>query len=126
MAEQDPINFEDQQEEWEQMHPQKQAHIQAAFVHRAGLGPHPGKYEGPELREPTGDPTVTELASQHMRELPAADPEEPKPPVPPQEEIAGSGPEPQKKAGKGKAPSAGTPAAIGAKAVAPPEPEGNF
>lgn len=97
-------------------------HILHAVAHKAGLEPHPGKYV-----PTTGDPSVTELASQHMRELPPEEPAEEKPPVPPQEEISGNGPgESKKSGGKGKSPSSGTPAAVGAKAVTPPEPQGNF
>jgi hypothetical protein len=125
-----PQNFEGDQDKWDRMPQEKQDHITQSILHLAGHGPKPAPYAGPSEDPEMGEmPTESELATQRMRELPTADPIAPKPPVPPQEEIsgAGGGGKPLKGGGgKGRAPTGGTPAAIGAQATKPPEPSGSF
>jgi hypothetical protein len=124
-----PQNFEGDQDKWDRMPDQKRDHITKSILHLAGYGPKPDPYAGPGENPDMADHvTESELAAQRMRELPAADPTPVKPPVPPQEEIGagGGGAKPSKGGGKGRAPTGGTPVSIGAQAVKPPEPAGNF
>jgi hypothetical protein len=60
MSEDQNIGFQDPDEE--DMPPELKDHMLAAFQHAAGLGPHPGMYQGPPRRR-RGEPTETDLQS---------------------------------------------------------------
>jgi hypothetical protein len=53
------IGFQGGDEEGE-MPPEMKDHMLAAFAHKAGLGPHPGKYKGPPWRK-SDDPTDADM-----------------------------------------------------------------
>lgn len=123
--------FMGDQDEWEAMPQAMRDHMWAAMMHKAGLGPHPGKYKGPkhepdeeDVVQHSADPTEGELA--RLREEMEAPPEE-KGPTPPEEALP---PQPPLQGGGGKPapkpPSKGTPAALGQEAVQPPPPQGEF
>jgi hypothetical protein len=117
--------YSSDQDEWDQMPEEKKEHFMKAMVHQAGLGPHPGKYQGPEQGPRMEDPSESALAVAHMREMGPAEPTPPQGPVPPQEAVQ----QPQPGSGKkqsSKPPTQGTPAAVGAAAVKPESPEGGF
>src|SRR5215469_2462801 len=57
----------DPQDEVEAMPPQMRDHAWAAFAHKAGLGPHPGQYQGPP-HPGVPDDTVTDSDLQRARE----------------------------------------------------------
>ena len=40
------------QELWDELPPETVDHLIKAFAHHAGLGVHPGKYRGPEVKDP--------------------------------------------------------------------------
>jgi hypothetical protein len=122
-----PINFEGDQDQFDQMPEEWKDHFMKAVVHKAGFGPNPGIYKGSNRPRVTEDPTEAELASAHMQEEGPPGPPPPQGPVPPPEQVqqpmpGGGG----KKQGKQKPPSGTTPTAIGAQTVKPPEPEGEF
>ena len=43
---------EDSQAQYDELPPEAIDHMIAAFKHKAGLGPHPGKYKGPKVKNP--------------------------------------------------------------------------
>lgn len=43
---------EDGQAQYNELPPEAVDHLIAAFKHKAGLGPHPAKYQGPEVENP--------------------------------------------------------------------------
>jgi hypothetical protein len=45
-------DLEDGQAQFDELPPEAIAHLIAAYKHKAGLSPHPGKYEGPEVKNP--------------------------------------------------------------------------
>lgn len=47
---------EDGQAQYDELPPEAVDHMIAAFKHKAGLGPHPGKYQGPEVKNPNAPP----------------------------------------------------------------------
>jgi hypothetical protein len=107
-------------------------HLEKAFVHKAGLGEHPGKFKGAkhELRhgpaqEERTDPSEGDIARLVEEEGGIQGPEA-KGPTPAQETLeqpprGGGG-----KEESSKPPSKGTPAALGQEAVAPEPPGGEF
>jgi hypothetical protein len=133
------IQFTGDQDDHESASPEYKDHLEKAFVHKAGLGPHPGKFQGQKhelrhgpAREERADPTEGDLARLIEEEHPGETQaqlakREAEQPSPPEETIqqpprgGGGG-----KEGAGKPPSKGTPAALGQEAVAPPSPEGEF
>jgi hypothetical protein len=132
------INFQGDQDDWEDAPPGFKNHLEKAFIHASGKGENPGKYKGPKhqlrhgpAREERQDPTEGDLARLMEEEHPGETQQllakrEAEQPSPPQETIeqpprGGGG-----KEGGGKPPSKGTPAALGQQAVAPSPPEGEF
>jgi hypothetical protein len=132
------IQFTGDQDDFESASPEYRSHLEKSFIHKAGLGPHPGRYKGPqhrvrhgEEREARSDPTEGDLARLTEEEDPGGPEQllakrESEQPSPPEETIqqpprGGGG-----KQGGGKPPSKGTPAALGQEAVAPSPPEGEF
>lgn len=51
----------DEEEEFDAMPDELKDHMWAAFAHQAGLGPHPGLYNGPE-RKPEATPRALNTA----------------------------------------------------------------
>ena len=47
---------EDGQARYDQLPTEAIDHMIAAFKHKAGLGPHPGQYQGPEVKNPNALP----------------------------------------------------------------------
>jgi hypothetical protein len=129
MAEEDTaqeINFEGDQERFETHHQDERDHFVKAMEHHAGLGPDPGKYRGPGPKEPEEREDTSEaLAAEYLREAGPARELPPPGPLPPQESVEQPTPAGGKKK-PGKPPGGTTPAAIGASAVKPEEPEGGF
>jgi hypothetical protein len=117
--------YSSDQDEWDQMPEEKKEHFTKAMVHQAGLGPHPGKYQGPEQGPASDGVSESALARAHMQEMGPPEQTPPQGPLPPQEAVAQPMPQGGKKQGS-KPPTQGTPTAIGAAAVKPPEPEGGF
>lgn len=128
------ITFHGDQDDWDKAPPEWKEHVEKAFLHKAGLGAHPGKYKGPQHqirfdqdRNVHQYPTESDLARQRFEEEgpPTAAPA--RGPLPPQESVqqpapAGGG----KKQAPSKPPSGTTPTGLGAAAVKPEEPQGNF
>jgi hypothetical protein len=133
------INFQGDQDDHEDAPPGYKDHLEKAFVHKAGLGPHPGKYRGPKhelrhgpAREERAEPTESDIARLVEEEHPGETQEllekrEAAEPTPAQETLE-QPPRSQgaDKDGSTKPPSKGTPAALGQQAVAPEPPEGEF
>jgi hypothetical protein len=118
----DEILFgENDQQEWPE---EMKDHILKAAAHKAGHGPHPGRYKGPPPVD--RQPDTTELARERMMETGPAQELPPPGPLPPQESVDQPPPAGGKKKGGGKPPGGTTPTAIGAAAVKPEEPEGGF
>jgi hypothetical protein len=120
-----PINFEGDQDQFDQMPEEWKDHLMKAVVHKAGLGPHPGIYKGPTRPMNTGEPTEAELASERVQEQGPAPMMPEGGPLPPQESLE----QPSPGQGKKKEPSAPhgtTPVALGQQAVQPEPPEGQF
>lgn len=44
--------FAGDQEDWDDQPQEFKDHMLKAFVHKAGLGPHPGEYQGSPLKDP--------------------------------------------------------------------------
>lgn len=127
------MTFQGDQDDWDKTPSTYKDHLTRSFLHAAGLGEHPGKYQGPkhEIRYDQDRnvheyPTESDLAHQRFEEgLPA--PPMPPGPVPPQETISQPQPGGGKKQGKpGKPPAGTTPAGLGEKAVEPPTPQGEY
>lgn len=120
-----PLNFEGDQDQFDRMPEEWKDHYLKAVVHRAGLGPHPGIYKGPNKPIETEDPTEAELANVRFQEQGPGQPLPEQPPLPPQEAVQ----QPPRPSG-GKKPAAPphgtTPAGLGQQAVAPEEPSGEF
>lgn len=126
------MNFQGDQDDWDKAPPEWKEHVMKAFLHAAGVGPHPGKYSGPQHqirydheRDVHEYPTERDLAHEWMQEQGPAQEKQPGGPLPPQEAVQQPAPAGKKKGG-GKPPSGTTPTAIGAAAVKPEEPEGGF
>lgn len=134
----DSINYPGDQDDFDDAHPDYKAHLEKAFVHAAGLGPHPGKYKGPphairhgQAREDRQEPSEGDIARLIEEEHPGETQEllakrEEAQPTAAQETLqqpprGGGGKEPSQ-----KPPSRGTPAALGQAAVAPEPPAGEF
>lgn len=121
-----PLNFEGDQDRFDNMPEEWKDHLTKALLHKAGLGPNPGIYKGSNRPRFSEDPTEADLANAYLQEAgpPGAPP--PQGPVPPQEQVqqpqAGGG----KRQGKQKPPSGTTPTALGAQAVQPEKPEGEY
>jgi hypothetical protein len=135
------IQFTGDQDDHEASPPGYQEHLERAFVHKAGLGPHPGRYRGARheirhgpAREEREDPQEGDIqrliAEEHpgeaQQQLAARQAEsQPSPPQetleqPPSQGGGGGG------GGGGGKTGGGTPAAIGAQTVAQPPPAGEF
>lgn len=130
-----PLNavFQGDQDDWDALPREMKEHITEAILHKAGLADHPGKYKGPpgilrrhgDQREERQEPSEDRLAEERMREMGPALQNQPGGPLPPQEAVQ----QPEQKQGKGKQPSqphGTTPAGLGAQAVAPEEPQGDY
>jgi hypothetical protein len=127
------LNFQGDQDDWDALPEQFKDHVTKAFMHKAGVGPDPGKYQGPPgiLRRHGPDrlgrisPTEGDLAGERLLETGPAPEVQPGKPLPPQEAI--QTPPIAGKKGKAAAPPHGsTPAQIGSSAVAPEPPAGEF
>ena len=73
-----PIYFEGDQEEFDSYPKEYKEHLEKAFAHAAGLGPDPGKYNGPPPRARTArerllSDEITEADLQRAREEPLED-----------------------------------------------------
>lgn len=55
------------QDHYDAMPQEMKDHLWAALLHEAGMGPHPGKYKGPEFKGVPED-AVTEADEQRVRE----------------------------------------------------------
>jgi hypothetical protein len=128
------INFAGDQDDFEERPEEMKEHMMSAFVHNAGLGPHPGKYKGPKHepthpkhREGPSESLLQRLREEEYPEMMGMEQGQAKPPTPPEEALP---PQPPigGKGGKpgSKPPSQGTPTAIGHAAVAQPPPAGEF
>src|SRR5215475_2116056 len=129
------MNFPGDQEDWEAMPPEMREHLWKAYQHKAGLGPHPGKYKGPDFEyrneegderdEPTEGGDLARLREEQEtgeEELHQQEEQRENTPTPPQEALPSQPPlQGGKKHGPAK-PSSGTPAAIGQQIVQPPPP----
>jgi hypothetical protein len=134
----DSINYPGDQDDFGDAPPGYKDHLEKAFVHKAGLGPHPGKYQGPPheirhgpAREDRQEPTEGDIARLIEEEHPGETQEllakrEAVQPGPAQETLEqpprGGGSKGQSQ----KPPGRGTPAALGQQAVAPEPPAGEF
>lgn len=134
----DSINYPGDQDDHDDAPPEYKEHLEKAFEHKAGLGPHPGKFRGPghELRhgparEERSEPSEGDLARLIEEEHPGETQEllakrEATEPGPAQETLQqpprGGGAKQQSQ----KPPSRGTPAALGQQAAAPEPPAGEF
>jgi hypothetical protein len=134
------IQFPGDQDDHEDSPPGYQEHLERAFVHKAGLGPHPGRYKGARhqirhgpAREEREDPQEGDIQRLIVEEHPGEAQEQlaarqtEGQPSPAQETIEQP---PSQGGGGGKEggskTSGGTPAAIGAQTVAEPPPAGEF
>jgi hypothetical protein len=149
MADKDQNAVAGDQVDWDMnVPPEYKEHLTKAMVHLAGLGPHPGKYDGPprRLATPETEPDepheadmqrAAEMADQGVQEQdqipPAALPppsggpvNTPKLPIAPPQEQVPQGPPHAGKKGHGGAggakPGGNTPAGIAQQVVAPEEP----
>ena len=52
MPDLDDRDPENGQAQYDELPPEAVDHLIAAFKHKAGLGPHPGKYQGPRVKDP--------------------------------------------------------------------------
>jgi|SRR5215469_938467 len=104
------IHFENEPE----MPSEMQEHLLKAVAHHRGHEPeHPGMYTGPQM-----------LVEEKLREIGPGQSAPPPGPLPPQEVV--EQPQQQKKGKPPAQPHGQTPAAAGAAAVQPEQPEGNF
>lgn len=121
-----PLNFEGDQDQFDRMPEEWKDHYLKAIVHKAGLGPHPGIYKGPNKPIETEEPTEAELANARLAEQGPAQMAQPGGPLPPQEAV----PQPAPGGGKKQKPSAPphgtTPTGIAEQAVQPEPPAGQF
>lgn len=109
------------QDEFDAQPPEWHEHLAKSLLHHTGMGEHPGEYAGP-----TAD-TTEALAHERLAEAGPPGAPAPQGPPPPQEQVQqpmpGGGKKPQ---GKQKPPSGTTPTGIGAAAVKPAQPEGEY
>jgi len=121
------IMFNADQDAWDAAPEEYKEHLTRAIIHHAGHGPHPGRYQGehPSGEGNPGEPSESDLARAYMIEHGPAREAAPQGQLPPQEAV--QQPPAQKKATRPPAQAHGpTPAAAGAQAVQPQQPEGNF
>lgn len=132
------INFEGDQDDWDEAPEEMKDHMLAAFAHKAGHGRHPGHgphehhiREGDEQLERQA-PTESHLRSLIEEEHPGeaqellAKRQAAGEPTPAQETMEQPPRAPAGRQGAAKPPSKGTPAAIGHETVQEPPPAGEF